>query len=264
MAQLTDQAFLLQRQYADATNLEARVALHERYSLNRYGWQRWVFDQLDLPDGCCVLELGCGPAGLWVENQARVPDCWQVLLSDFSAGMLRQAARALGAAHRFDLLRLDAQAIPLAVACVDAVIANHMLYRVPDLERALAECRRILRPGGRLVAATNGSSHLRELAEMTRDLQPDLPLTGAPSAFTLENGIDLLRCWFDHVSLLRYEDELEVTEAEPLVAYVRSLFGRRPPREDRFARLRLQVEQRLRREGSIRITKATGILIGRC
>ena len=62
-----DQEYLKQ-EYRDATNLNARIRLHQRFSLNPYGWLRWVFDQLDLPSECRILELGCGPGNLWLEN----------------------------------------------------------------------------------------------------------------------------------------------------------------------------------------------------
>ena len=47
-------------QYRTTANLQARITLHERFSVNPYGWQRWVFDQFDLPAG------GLRPrTGLW-------------------------------------------------------------------------------------------------------------------------------------------------------------------------------------------------------
>jgi hypothetical protein len=54
----------LRKEYQNATNLNARIRLHQRFSLNPYGWMRWVLDQLDLPPLCRILELGCGPGSL--------------------------------------------------------------------------------------------------------------------------------------------------------------------------------------------------------
>ena len=62
MARWTERTYLLTDQYRDASKLQARMGVHERYSVNQYGWHRWVFDQLDLPPQSRVLELGCGPA----------------------------------------------------------------------------------------------------------------------------------------------------------------------------------------------------------
>ena len=51
-------AYLREMQYRDDTNLNARSALHERFSVNPVGLQRWVFDQLDLPGPRGYLRLG--------------------------------------------------------------------------------------------------------------------------------------------------------------------------------------------------------------
>ena len=139
----------LHKQYGDLSNLDARVALHARFSTSPIDWQRWVFDQLALPADARVLELGSGPGWLWRGNVERIPAGWTVTLSDFSPGMVETARAALAdskPALRFE--QIDAQAIPFEDATLDAVIANHMLYHVPDRAAALAEIRRVLVPGG--------------------------------------------------------------------------------------------------------------------
>ena len=65
---LTDRAYLLTKQYRNASNLNARIRLHARFSSNQYGWMPWVFDQLDLSPDSHILELGCGSGDLWLEN----------------------------------------------------------------------------------------------------------------------------------------------------------------------------------------------------
>ena len=87
----TNPKYLRGEQYRNAGNLQARIALHSRFSTNSYGWFRWVFDHLDLPPVSRLLELGSGPADLWVENSLKLPEKWEVNLSDLSSGMLRQA-----------------------------------------------------------------------------------------------------------------------------------------------------------------------------
>ncbi len=72
MSHINDQTYLLNDQYRDSTNLDARVKLHVLFSTNKYGWNRWYFDQLDLPPDARVLELGCGPGYLWRVNLERL------------------------------------------------------------------------------------------------------------------------------------------------------------------------------------------------
>ncbi len=105
-----------------------------------------------------------------------------------------------------------------------------MLYHVQDRARAFAEVRRVLQPGGRFFAATNGQGHLRELWQLEHEFIPEMPRQHRgfevhrlmSSAFSLENGQAQLAPFFDEVKLHLYEDSLAVTEVEPLLSYITS------------------------------------------
>lgn len=257
-SRMTDQPYLRDVQYRDSWKLRARMALHERCSTNRVGWHRWVFDHLALAPGARVLELGCGPGQLWTENADRLPVGLALVLADYSLGMAREARDALRAAASAASVRaanVDAQALPFADGAFDAVVANHMLYHVPDRAEVYAEVRRVLRSGGRFYAATNGERHMRELD----DLLVEAGGERRPSAglsFRLENGAEELARSFASVTLARYDSGLVVTEAAPLVAYARSLPS---AAAIDLAHLTGAIERRLARDGAIRIGKDTGL-----
>jgi ubiquinone/menaquinone biosynthesis C-methylase UbiE len=263
MSKIADQSYLRERQYHNASKLNDRIQIHVRFSTNAYGWLPWVFDQFNLPARSRVLELGCGPAHLWAQNIERVPAGWEITLSDFSPGMLGEARRTLaGAVRPFAFEVVDAQAIPFAGAAFDAVIANHMLYHVPDRPRALAEIRRVLRPGGRLYASTIGEAHLRELHELARRFDPALAWWGGQSTdtFTLENGAAQIERLFSRVAARRYEDALVVNEAEPIVAFVASGDPSGLLEGERRAAFRAFVERELAASGgAIQIQKDSGL-----
>jgi ubiquinone/menaquinone biosynthesis C-methylase UbiE len=90
----------------------------------------------------------------------------------------------------------DVQALPFVRGCFDAVAALWMLYHVPDLDAALAEVRRVLRPGGLFVAVTNGDQHL---ADLLRASGGEPVVTG----FSSENGASVLR---RHFATVQRED----------------------------------------------------------
>lgn len=264
MSTASDQKYLLSDQYRDASNLNARIRLHQRFSVNTYGWHRWVFDQFDLSPTAHILELGCGPGHLWLENLRRIPEGWDVVLSDFSPGMLDEGRRALRTSSRtFRFEIMDAQSILFPDEMFDAVVANHMLFHVPDRAKAFSEIRRVLRPSGLLYAATNGRSHLREIDELLRRFDPGVPWEGGFSeTFTLENGRDQMSPWFSHVMRRRYEDALVITEAHPLIEYVLSTRARAVLAGARLPDFARYVERELVQRGAIRVTKDAGILIG--
>ncbi|HTK06872.1 MAG TPA: class I SAM-dependent methyltransferase [Ktedonobacteraceae bacterium] len=257
-----DQTYLLKSQYKDATNFGARVDLHRRFRVNKYGFHRWVFDHFKLGEGSKLLELGCGPGGFWHSNRERVPASWQITLTDFSPGMLQDARKLLGE-ERFAYEIADAQKLPFADASFDAVIANHMLYHIPDLPEALGEIRRVLKPSGHFYATTFGRKHMRELDELVWKSWPNSPWKGLgeSSPFILENGQEQLAPFFAQITLDTYEDALEVTETEPLAAYAFSLrLGALLTTEMRESFLNL-IQQELAARGTIHITKASGMFV---
>lgn len=256
------------RQYQSDRNLNARVALHQRFSTNKTPWSQRVFDQLLATLGARadaalqLLELGAGPGTLWAENRARIATAWRIVLSDLSPGMVATAQRNLAAAGCVAAyLVADAQQIPVATASCDAVVANHMLYHAPDRARALDEIRRVLKPEGILLAATNGVGHMAELHELAHRFNPSLPATDpSPTRFSFEDGLAELGTRFALVDLVRSDNSLVVTEAEPLVAYMLSGIPEAVTPEQRGALHRF-IAAELAEKGEIRITPVTGFLV---
>jgi len=266
-----NEAQVVQEQYRTSANLDARIRLHQLFSTNHYGWPRWVLDQIDALPSAHLLEVGCGPASLWVENGDRIPAGWQITLTDQSAGMIVQAQQKLATtAHPFRFAQMDAQALDFADGAFDVVIANHMLYHVPDLHRALSEIRRVLKRGGRLYAATNGKAHMAELRTLIQGFDPalDYMATTAPPErfFSLENGAAHLSPWFAAIELRHYQDGLAVTEVAALVDYVFSMMTFtsaqfNDPAVARAAFTDYVAAQMAHQGGVFAIQKATGLFI---
>lgn len=259
MARIDDAQYLRSDQYRTAENLDARISFHDRFSTNPQRWPGWVLERLRLAPRSRILEVGCGSGSLWRENLSRIPEGWEIILSDFSPGMAAQARQALP----FPAATLDVRDLPFPTARFDAVIANHMLYHVPDRPRALSEMRRVLKPGGRLYAATGGRDQFHELIDLVRRFDPSLVLWEGrgPDSFMLETGAAQLAPWFDDVTLHRYDDALVVTEAEPLAAYVASKV--RLAEERRAALERFAGEELRRLGGRLRISKDYGLFEAR-
>jgi ubiquinone/menaquinone biosynthesis C-methylase UbiE len=261
MTKPADPQYLKRHQYPDARNLDARVEIHRRFSTNPYGWWTWVFDALlKLPEQAKILELGCGNGSLWKDNAARVPPGWDITLSDLSPGMVDAAWRNLVVVSRsFHFEEIDAQSIPYRDAMFDAVIANHMLYHVPDRPKAISEFERVLKTEGCLFATTVGDLHLAELHQLLRSAGVDHLRQSFTEPFTLENGLEQLQAYFSHVTLDRYPDSLEVTDLELLMNYVRSLIYSEDLSDSQLMRIRACFEEQLNQNGSIFLRKYSGL-----
>lgn len=260
MTSFTDRSHV-DRQYQDSSNLDARIALHQRFSTNPYNWYQWYFGRLDLPENARILEIGTGSGALWHAVANRIPPGWRITLTDLSSGMLADAQRSLEHIRPFTFIQADAQELPFPDETFDAVLANHMLYHVPDRPRALAEFRRVLKPGGQLYAATNGSGHLKELRDLVATYVDQMPMEGG-LGFGLDDGAEQLASHFEDVELHRYQDAFHITEAEPLKAYIRSASDLWPIPEERKPALEQRIDEMIA-EGPIHIGKDAGMFTAR-
>ena len=260
---IDDTEYLRSTQYRQANNLQARLDMLNRYRSHPTPWYVWLFDHLQLPPTAAILEVGCGLGNLWTENLTRIPTQWHIILSDFSTGMLAFTRQHLAARLPVgDYAVLDLQALPFPEARFDAIIANHMLYHVPDRPRALAEVQRVLKPGGRFYASTVGQQHLPELADIVQRFDSNLVLwNGWPmESFVVENGSAQLAPWLTEIDLDRYTDPMIVDQAQGLAEYV--LSSTAVPKEQQSA-FQHFVEAELQSQGGrLRVTKEFGLFSG--
>ncbi|GLX70711.1 MerR family transcriptional regulator [Paenibacillus glycanilyticus] len=255
-------------QYRNALRLQARIQLYDTFSANKIGWHRWFFDQLGSAPDLKILELGCGDASLWSRNRDRIPPSWSIMLTDSSPGMLEAArANVKEISGSFAFLLADAQSIPFHDGEFDVVIANHMLYHVLDIGQALTECRRILKNDGLLYTSTMSREHLQEIEQLARAFDPELRvLDDVMERFHLDNGKEILSSHFSDVELLRYEDYMEVDEAEPLIHYMTStpMNARNYLKGDKLKAFRAYLNREiLKRDGKIYITMESGFFRSR-
>ncbi|MCC7117852.1 MAG: class I SAM-dependent methyltransferase [Anaerolineales bacterium] len=261
MPRFTDQNYLAQDQYKNSANLDARIALHQNFSVNPQGWYHWIFETLmQFPANAKILELGCGTGAMWQECADQIPAGWQITLTDLSDGMLDSAWKNLVVTGRsFKFEKADAQSIPYQDQNFDLVIANHMLYHVPDRIKALTEIKRVLKAGGSLIATTVGDKHMQEMYGWLKGVNLNRRADMFDNPFILENGAAEIEKVFASVTLTRYADHLEVTAVEPIIKYIRSSIGADDLSEERLSAVEKELTANLERNGKIFITKDSGM-----
>jgi SAM-dependent methyltransferase len=237
---MRDKAQVRDNLYADPAKLRARVDLQRRFSVNPVSIADWELGLVDLSHVQRALGAGCGTGAFLLPLARRLaPQGATVTGLDLADGTLAQArASAQAEGLPVDCVLGDVEELPFDDSTFDLALANYMLYHVPDLDRAIAELRRVLRPGGTLLAATNGTGHMRELwqleeqalvrlglpPETVTDLMTRARASGAET-FRLDTGAQWLQRSFAHIQLERYPDELRITDVDPLVAYLTSLWS---------------------------------------
>jgi SAM-dependent methyltransferase len=205
----------------DPASVRREYASEERLATRRSLW-----DSADGPDPHAitlaalaevsprrVLEVGPGPGDFAVRMQHELGV--EVVAVDSSPRMV-ELARGRGVDARVG----DVQELPFEDGSFDCAVAAWMLYHLPDLDRGLAELARVLVPGGRLVAVTNGARNLHELWET---LGPDAE---REHPFSCEDGAQALERYFAGVE--RRDATCHVTIPSRGVAhrYVSASFAR--------------------------------------
>lgn len=208
-------------QYKTAENLNIRSSIHLKYSTNKQTFGDWISEHYKIDSGARILELGCGTGSIWKDKLSLLePNC-SLVLSDFSPGMLETAKETVGMNPRVDYQVIDIQNIPYQDESFDIVIANMMLYHVPDLHKGLSEVRRVLKPGGSFYCATYGE---HGIMQFINDTLHDLGIHGEVyKTFTLQNGEELLRNHFEEVAMCTREDGLKIPNVNDFVDYVMSM-----------------------------------------
>jgi SAM-dependent methyltransferase len=177
-----DDGAFVREQYASPDNLRARKAAYANAEGDDP--RELVFEAIATERPRRVLEVGGGEGELAerIINELGA----EVVGIDQSEAMV-ELQRSRGIDARVG----NAQEIPFPEGEFDVAVAAWMLYHVPDLDRALGELARVLKPGGVLVAATNSAEHMRELWDLARRerLTP-------PTTFRSENGEEALRRHF--------------------------------------------------------------------
>lgn len=264
---LTGMEKSLKTQYQNAGNISARIRLHRDYSVNPVSWFTWMFEQYEVKPGMKIFELGCGDGALWTENMDKLPAGVQVVVSDKSEGMLRDAKRAISAfvdddEGIFTFKSIDCQEIPYPEDSFDLIIANHVLFYCEDIAMACKEIERVLAPGGRFICSTYGSHHMKEITHLVQGFDNRIVLAAENlyDRFGLENGEGILKTAFSNVTLRRYEDAIEIKTAEPLLDYILSCHGNQNQiLLDKYKEFKNYVTEKTRY--GFHITKDAGIFI---
>lgn len=253
----------LKTQYQNASNISARISLHTLFSSNRQGWFPWIFEHCSICPHEHILEIGCGDGSFWYDNLSRLTSDVSITLSDKSDGMIRDARRNLGDEDsRFSYASFDCQDIPYKDDQFDLVIANHVLFYCSDIDAALCEIRRVLKPQGRFVCSTYGADHMKEITHLVTSFDDRIVLSGEKLylRFGRENGSKILSRYFAYTSWFSYPDSLLITQSTPLISYILSCHGNQTQYIlDRYREFCNHVERSVR--NGLTVTKDAGIFL---
>jgi SAM-dependent methyltransferase len=203
-----DDGDFVRDQYATTARLETRMSIWRPDPDGRTP-QDVALAALAAVKPARLLEVGPG-TGAFAARCAAELRC-HIVAVDASADMVA-ATRVRGV----EAVLGDVQSLPFDDGAFDAALAAWMLYHVPDRDRALGELARVLRPGGRLIAITNGGRALSELYDLVGGEKPD-------STFSSENGEEQLRTHFSRVERIDLEPTAYFADRDAAATYLATL-----------------------------------------
>ncbi|MCI9276086.1 class I SAM-dependent methyltransferase [bacterium D16-50] len=216
---------VIEEQYKNTDNLTLRKSLHDKYSVNKMGFQKWMFQQYPFRKKGRVLELGSGRGELWsyyFEDDTLQSYEMELTLSDFSEAMV-DCIRNRFSGRNLSVKKIDILDIPFQEGTFDLIIANSMLYHVRDIDRGLSEVRRVLKRDGLFYCSTLGTNGMMQYLYHALD-ELGIPYShGSHLSFTLQNGMELLKKQFGKVERRDYEDALEIDNVEDYISYIYSM-----------------------------------------
>ncbi|MEY8354674.1 methyltransferase domain-containing protein [Lachnospiraceae bacterium 54-53] len=262
---ITNMEKSLVEQYKDAANIKIRIGLHKKYTKNPTGWFQWLYSLMEPLHGKRILELGCGNGELWRANKEKIPQDADICLSDVSKGMVRDAEESLKTVPgNFAFEVFDCRQIPKPEESFDMAAANHVLFYLTNLDAALAEVGRVLKPGGIFCCSTYGAEHMKEISQLVKEFDSRIALSEVNlyDVFGLENGEEMLEYHFKSVEKRVFKDYLEVSDAGALMEYILSCHGNQQEYlSDRYDEFRAFLEKKMEKKGFIHITKQAGAFI---
>lgn len=262
---ITNMEKCLVEQYKDAANINIRIGLHKKYTKNTMGWFQWLYDLMGPLNGKNILELGCGNGELWRANKEKIPQDASICLSDASEGMICDVKEILKTVPgRFTFETFDCRQIPKSRESYDVAAANHVLFYLTNLDTALRQVNKVLKPDGIFCCSTYGPDHMKEISQLVKEFDSRIVLSEVNlyDVFGLHNGEEKLKEQFGTVEKKVFKDYLEVTDAGALMEYILSCHGNQHEYlNDRYDEFREFLEKKMEKKGFIHITKQAGAFI---
>lgn len=238
-------------QYRDSTNLRARAALPVKYGTR--DWFGWVALHLPLKPGDHVLDIGCGAGWFWARTALSLPQV-SLTLADKSPGMVAEAMKNAEAVTDRTGVTADASDLPFDENSFDLILAMHMLYHVPEPERALGHFKAKLKRGATLALTTNAISD-DPIWHINAQVFGHPPEDPAARVFGAHHAEALLQKVFGNARIEHFTETWRVTDPEDIFHFLMSLPWVSSADEPTLSRLRSTIDEAFKASGVLEIPR---------
>ena len=213
--------YLKEEQYKSSKNLSARIVIHQKFRTNPESFYGWIWKNYEINKPVKILEVGCGTGEFWQENNSKLASGSEVLMTDFSEGMVEKAKSKIN----FDNIKLevaDIENLPYPDDSFDIVMAHHVIYHAADKDKAISELKRVVKPDGFISITTNSERHMLNVYTIAHSIDDNFSMVRNIDGFTEEDADEMLKNHFSNIKKEVYEDMLEVDDLEFMIEYIKS------------------------------------------
>lgn len=261
---ITNMENKVKKQYKNSENFKNRLSLHS-YNINKTRWNSWCFDNIVFKNNIKVLEVGCGTGNFWRENEENLNKDIEVVLSYFSEDMLNNTKNNLIKSNEnFIYKKFNAEHIPYEDSNFDIIIAQHMLYLIPNIDKALSEIKRVLKKDGTFYVTTNSCEAMKELNSLVEKFDASMGLhsNGMCERFNLENGKDILEKHFKCIDVKALEGKIITSDVDAIVSYKSSTIkGSEILKGDKKKKFTEYIKMYIEKNEKLEITTKAGMFI---
>lgn len=268
---MTDPKLLGELAYINTSNLDRRKALYQ-FTVPHFVIEDEIINLCRFKDGHSLLDVGCGTGKLLLKTAEIYPSSTFAGL-DISEGMFESAQKKTqrNSLSNIQFQKGDVQNIPFPNDSFDRVVAMHMLYHASDIDKALSEISRVLKPEGMVVVTAN-SMHSRKKLGFLKNLAARLMgrevFTDPNKRFNLEIGPEMIKKYFSYVLLRVFGSTLHLKDSQPYMQYFDSLksFWQPIPSDEEWEKVmsavQKQVEEEISSSGEFTDNTGFGVIIG--
>ena len=219
--------YLKEDQYKTTKYLEARIKIHQ-FTVNKFSFHQWIFDKLPISKNASqkfkILEVGCGTSAFWKQNIDKIKKNIDLVLTDFSEGMLEKAKKNVDKT-KFNSVAFDVAEVEKLEKfkdTFDIVMCHNTVYHSEDKNVALQNLSNCLKDENSIATiTTNSEKHMLNVYEIGRNLDSNFPTDRIIDSFT-EEVADVMLPNFFKVEKYVEEELLKVTDLEIMMNYVYS------------------------------------------
>lgn len=230
MSNFTDKQKMQTQFYNDGIKLKSRKKLYEYATPTKPSLDDVILEQIP-KNAISILDAGCGYGRLLIKIHDLFPHI-SLTGTDIAKGILDEAKeKSSNKEIDIEYSVADLESLPFENESFDVIITEHVLHHIPDIQKAMNEVYRCLKPNGKYIVSFNGEKNLQtidQILDIAKDCFDPTPSYANGKHITKKYLEDKL-FHFQEIKWVDYEKKLHLFDPSPLIDYITTAYHRFSP-----------------------------------